>query len=136
MSKCTYIVKAPKRCYTFCMQLLKKLFIKDYQNTNDAKVRLAYGTVAGVFGIISNAILFIGKIIIGFIGNSIAIIADAINNLSDAGTSVVTIVGFKLAAKPADSEHPYGHARYEYITGLIIGIVIFGCWNLAWEVFN
>ena len=124
MSKCTYIVKAPKRCYTFCMQLLKKLFIKDYQNTNDAKVRLAYGTVAGIFGIISNAILFIGKIIIGFIGNSIAIIADAINNLSDAGTSVVTIVGFKLAAKPADSEHPYGHARYEYITGLIIGIVI------------
>ena len=107
------------------MKLLKKLFIKDYQNTEDAKVRLAYGTVAGIFGIISNIILFIGKIIIGFIGNSIAIIADAINNLSDAGTSVVTIVGFKLASKPADSEHPYGHARYEYITGLIIGIIIF-----------
>ena len=106
------------------MQLLKKLFIKDYKNTEDAKVRLAYGTVAGVFGIISNFILFIGKIIIGVIGNSIAIIADAINNLSDAGTSVVTIVGFKLAAKPADSDHPYGHARYEYITGLVIGIVI------------
>ena len=106
------------------MRLLKKLFIKDYKNTEDAKVRLAYGTVAGVFGIISNFILFIGKIIIGVIGNSIAIIADAINNLSDAGTSVVTIVGFKLAAKPADSDHPYGHARYEYITGLVIGIVI------------
>ena len=107
------------------MQLLKKLFIKNYKDTSDPKVRLAYGTVAGIFGIISNVILFIGKILIGVIGNSIAIIADAINNLSDAGTSVVTIVGFKLASKPADSEHPYGHARYEYITGLIIGIIIF-----------
>ena len=111
------------------MKLLKKLFIKNYENTEDSSVRLSYGIVAGVFGIISNAILFIGKIIIGFIGNSIAIIADGINNISDAGTSAVTIVGFKLAAKPADSEHPYGHARYEYITGLIIGIVILavGC---------
>ncbi|MCR4875431.1 MAG: cation diffusion facilitator family transporter [Clostridia bacterium] len=107
------------------MQLLKKLFIKNYKDTQDPKVRLTYGTVAGIFGIISNVILFIGKILIGVIGNSIAIIADAINNLSDAGTSVVTIVGFKLASKPADSKHPYGHARYEYITGLIIGIIIF-----------
>ncbi len=107
------------------MKLLKKMFIKNYQNTDDSSVRLSYGIVAGVFGIISNAILFIGKIIIGVIGNSIAIIADGINNISDAGTSAVTIVGFKLASKPADSDHPYGHARYEYITGLIIGIVIF-----------
>ncbi len=107
------------------MKLLKKLFIKNYQNTENPNVRLSYGIVAGVFGIISNAILFVGKILIGVIGNSIAIIADAVNNLSDAGTSIVTIFGFKMAAKPADSEHPYGHARYEYITGLIIGIVIF-----------
>ena len=107
------------------MKLLKKLYIKNYQNTEDPNVRLAYGIVAGVFGIISNAILFVVKILIGVIGNSIAIIADAVNNLSDAGTSIVTIFGFKMAAKPADSEHPYGHARYEYITGLIIGIVIF-----------
>ena len=125
LSKCAYIEVPYFKCYTFVMQLLKKLFIKNYKDTKDPQVRLSYGTVAGIFGIISNVILFCGKLLIGIIGNSIAIIADAINNLSDAGTSVVTIVGFKLASKPADSEHPYGHARYEYITGLIIGIVIF-----------
>ena len=107
------------------MKIIKKLFIKNYENVNDNEVRTRYGTVAGVLGIISNIVLCISKFIIGLIGNSITIIADAINNLSDAGSSIVTIIGFKLSSKPADSEHPYGHARYEYITALITSILIF-----------
>ena len=104
--------------------MLKKLFIKNYQNTKDTQVRNRYGTVAGIFGILTNIILFILKIIIGLISNSVTIIADAFNNLSDSGSSILTLVGFKLTNKPADKEHPYGHARYEYITGIIISILI------------
>lgn len=104
--------------------MLKKLFIKDYENIEDTKVRNKYGIVAGTFGIITNIILFIIKIIIGLISNSVTIIADAFNNLSDSGSSILTLVGFKLTSKPADKEHPYGHARYEYITGIIISILI------------
>lgn len=106
------------------MELLKKIFIKDYKNTGDAKVRFRYGFVAGIFGIITNVVLFAFKLAVGLIGASITVVADAINNLSDAGSSVVTLIGFKLAARPADREHPFGHARYEYITGLIVAFIV------------
>ncbi|MBO7218897.1 MAG: cation transporter, partial [Clostridia bacterium] len=106
------------------MNLLKKLFIKNYEDTSNPVVRAAYGALAGAIGIISNIVLFVAKFIIGVIGNSITIIADAINNLSDAGSSIITLIGFKLSSKPADSDHPYGHARYEYITAFITSIVI------------
>ena len=106
------------------MNLLKKLFIKNYEDISNPIVRAAYGTLAGAIGIISNIVLFVAKFIIGILGNSITIIADAINNLSDAGSSIITLIGFKLSSKPADSDHPYGHARYEYITAFITSIVI------------
>ncbi len=101
-----------------------KHFIKNSENLHDVRVREAYGTFAGVFGIISNIIIFIMKFMIGILSGSISILADAVNNLADSATSVLTIVGFKLASKPADEEHPYGHARMEYLTGLGISVII------------
>mgnify|MGYP001108338893 FL=1 len=106
------------------MKFIRKLFIKDYQDTQNPKVRFRYGLVAGIFGIISNALLCVFKLIVGVVGNSITIIADAINNLSDAGSSVVTLVGFKLSATPPDKDHPFGHARYEYITSLLVSVTV------------
>ena len=106
------------------MKLLRKAFIKDYENVTDPKVRNRYGVCAGIIGIISNAILFVIKIVAGIIGGSITIIADAINNLSDAGSSVVTLVGFKLSSTPPDKDHPFGHARYEYVTGLLVSMMV------------
>lgn len=106
------------------IKVLKRLFIKDFNNTSDPKVRNRYGVVSGVFGIVTNFLLFLIKLIIGLISNSITIIADAINNLSDAGSSVLTMIGFKLAGKPADKDHPYGHARYEQITALLVAILV------------
>lgn len=106
------------------MKFIRKLLIKDYQDTQNPKVRFRYGLVAGVFGIISNALLCVFKLIVGIIGNSITIIADAINNLSDAGSSVVTLVGFKLSATPPDKDHPFGHARYEYVTSLLVSVTV------------
>lgn len=105
--------------------MIKKLFIKDYQNVEDTVVRNKYGIVAGAFGILTNIFLFIIKLIIGLLANSITIMADAFNNLSDSLSSIITIVGFKLSSKPADKEHPYGHARYEYITGTIVALSVF-----------
>jgi cation diffusion facilitator family transporter len=87
-------------------------------------VRDAYGKFAGVVGIISNGILFLAKLIIGLISGSIAIMADAFNNLADASSSIVTLVGFKLSSLPEDREHPYGHARIEYIAGMIVSITV------------
>lgn len=106
------------------MKFVRKLFVKDYQDTQNPKVRTRYGLSAGIFGIVTNAILFAFKLAIGLIGNSITIIADAINNLSDAGSSVVTLVGFKLSATPPDKDHPFGHARYEYIASLLVSVVV------------
>lgn len=106
------------------MKFIRKLFIKDYQDTQNPKVRFRYGLVAGIFGITSNALLCVFKLIVGVVGNSITIIADAINNLSDAGSSVVTLVGFKLSATPPDNDHPFGHARYEYITSLLVSVTV------------
>lgn len=104
--------------------MLKKLFIKDYKNINDANVRNQYGKVAGIFGIITNLILGIIKFVIGTISNSVSIMADAVNNLSDTASSALTIIGFKLANKKPDKAHPYGYARYEYISGFVIAILM------------
>lgn len=106
------------------MKFARKLLVKDYEKTDDPKVRARYGLSAGIVGIISNALLCVFKLVVGFIGHSITLIADAINNLSDAGSSVVTLIGFKLSGMPADKDHPFGHARYEYITELIVAMVI------------
>ena len=106
------------------MKFVRKLFVKDYQDTQNPKVRTRYGLSAGIFGIVTNAILFAFKLAIGLIGNSITIVADAINNFSDAGSSVVTLVGFKLSATPPDKDHPFGHARYEYIASLFVSVVV------------
>lgn len=99
-------------------------FVADYENTKDTKVREGYGKLAGVVGIISNLTLCGFKIGTGLVFNSIAIVADGINNLSDASGSLVTLIGFRLSGKKADAEHPYGHGRIEYLTGLMISVMI------------
>lgn len=106
-------------------QLLIKLFIKDSINVTDSVVRGRYGMLASLVGILTNVLLFSLKLLMGTLFNSISITADAFNNLSDAGSSIITLIGFKISAKPADKEHPYGHARVEYITGFIVSIIIF-----------
>lgn len=106
------------------MKWFKKLFIKDYASTGKPEVRTRYGIAAGVFGICSNAVICALKLVVGIIGGSVTVIADAVNNLSDAGSSAVTVAGFKLASRPADREHPYGHARYEYISALVVAVII------------
>lgn len=105
--------------------MLKKLFIKNYKNTSDKTVRERYGVVASLFGIITNAVICTLKIIAGIILCSISIVADGVNNLTDAGSSIMTLIGFKLSSRPADKEHPYGHERYEQITALIISLIMF-----------
>ena len=104
--------------------LLIKLFVKNSQDTKNPEVRSSYGNMSGVVGIVLNLCLFALKLIAGIISMSISVIADAFNNLSDAGGSVVTFLGFRLASRPADREHPFGHGRYEYVTGLGISILI------------
>lgn len=104
--------------------MLKKLFIKDYTNTSNPTVRNQYGKVAGIFGIVTNLILGIIKLIIGVVSHSVSIMADAANNIADTASSVLTILGFKLSNKNPDRAHPYGYARYEYVAGLIISILM------------
>ncbi|MGI6084330.1 MAG: cation diffusion facilitator family transporter [Acetivibrionales bacterium] len=106
------------------VERMLKWFVKDYQNTSDSSVRGRYAFFAGVLGIVSNFILFVIKLIVGTLFNSISVIADAVNNLTDTGSSIITLVGFKLSRKPADEQHPYGHARAEYITGFLVSVVI------------
>lgn len=106
------------------IKFLIKLFVKDYENVNDKKVRENYGILGSVVGILCNIFLFISKIIAGTVLNSISVTADAFNNLSDAASSTVTLAGFKLANRPADKEHPFGHGRFEYISGLIVSFMI------------
>ena len=108
----------------YLTKLLVKLFVKDSDNCDNPKVRTAYGNLSGVCGIILNLLLFGGKLFAGIVSVSVSVIADALNNLSDAGSSVVTFLGFKLASRPADREHPFGHGRYEYVAGLGISVVI------------
>ena len=104
--------------------MLKKLFIKDYKNTSDPNVRNSYGKVAGIFGIFTNLFLGIIKFIIGIISNSVSIMADAINNIADTASSLLTIIGFKLSSKKPDKKHPYGYARYEYVSGFVIALLM------------
>ena len=104
--------------------LLSRLFIKDRENTSDPKVRQAYGILCGGVGILLNMLLFAGKFLAGLLGNSIAITADAFNNLSDAGSSIITLIGFKMAGQKPDPDHPFGHGRIEYISGLLVSVVI------------
>ncbi len=100
--------------------LLAKIFIKDAEDTSSPKVRQAYGVLTGVVGILLNVLLFAGKFIAGTLSKSISITADAFNNLSDAGSSFVTLIGFKLAGAKPDPEHPFGHGRIEYVSGLVV----------------
>ena len=103
---------------------LLRRFIPDYQNTADPAVRERYGKLAGITGIICNVLLFAFKLLAGTLSGSVSITADAVNNLSDASSSLVTLLGFRLAARPADEEHPYGHARMEYLSGLAVAVMI------------
>ncbi|MBE5943412.1 MAG: cation transporter [Lachnospiraceae bacterium] len=103
---------------------LVKKFVKKHEEINDIKVRESYGTLSSVVGIICNIILFIAKFIMGTLANSISIVSDAFNNLSDCASCVVTLFGYKMAAKPADKDHPFGHGRFEYLTSLVIAMVI------------
>ena len=104
--------------------LLAKHFIKNYENTKSPAVRHSYGMLCGVVGILLNILLFSGKFIAGIFSNSIAITADALNNLSDAGSSFITLAGFKLASQKPDPDHPYGHGRMEYLSGLFVSLLI------------
>ncbi len=104
--------------------LLIKLFVKNKDNIQDVKVRSAYGTLSGSVGIVVNLLLSVAKLVIGSLTHSIAITGDALNNLSDAGSSTISLLGFRIASKPADKEHPYGHGRVEYICGLGVSVII------------
>lgn len=105
-------------------KLLLKLFVKDYKNTENPLVRKKYGLVASFFGLITNLILFIGKIILGVALGLFSLVSDSINNLSDFGNNALSVFGVNLTYKPADKEHPYGHQRTEYVISLIIGCVV------------
>lgn len=105
-------------------KFLLKLFVKDYKDVKNPAVRFATGRFAGIIGILCNCLLFLGKMLIGFFTASVSITADALNNLMDAASSVVTLFGFHLAKRPADPDHPYGHGRYEYLAGLAVSALI------------
>lgn len=106
------------------LTLLSKIFIKNREETNIPAVRQAYGMLSGAVGIFLNLCLFAGKFAAGLLSNSIAITADAFNNLSDAGSSIITLIGFKMAGQKPDPDHPFGHGRIEYISGLLVSIII------------
>ena len=103
--------------------LLVRLFVKDSDNISNPKVRGRYGILSGCAGIVVNVILFLAKFLVGTVTNSIAITADAVNNLSDAGSCAVTVFGFKMSSKPADEDHPFGHGRIEYITAMVVSFI-------------
>lgn len=105
-------------------KLFIKLFVKNHTDVQNPKVRSAYLSLAGFTGIAVNVLLFIGKLVLGLISASVAIIADAFNNISDAGSAIVALIGFRLASKPVDKEHPLGHGRLEYVTGFIVNMLI------------
>ena len=106
------------------IQFLVQKFIPNWQDTKNPSVRERYGVLAATVGILSNLLLFLIKILAGLLAGSISIIADAVNNLSDAGSSVITMLAFKISGKPADPKHPYGHARMEYISGMAVSFII------------
>ena len=105
-------------------EFLVKKFVPDSENVQSAKVRTAYGVLSSVVGICCNVILFFAKLVVGIIINSVSVMADAFNNLSDAASSVISLVGVKIAARPSDKDHPFGHGRAEYIAVLLVAFVI------------
>lgn len=114
--------------------LLVKLFIKDSEDIKSPAVRRAYGTLGSVVGIIFNLILAIGKYTVGFLFGAISLMADGINNLSDAGSQIISFISFKMAAKPADRDHPFGHARIEYVASMIVSFfILLVSWNLLFD---
>ena len=118
-------------------ELLCKLFVKNRENIKSPAVRRSYGTLASVVGIIVNMVLAIGKILVGVSLGAISLAGDGINNLSDAGSQIISFISFKMAAKPADRDHPFGHARIEYVASMIVSffIMLVG-WNLFTESLN
>lgn len=104
--------------------LILRIFVRDHKNTEDPAVRDKCGRVAGAVGIATNFLLFLMKIIVGTVFHSVSVTADAVNNLTDSGSSVVTLIGFKMASKPADEKHPFGHARIEYLSGVIVSFIV------------
>lgn len=106
------------------ISFLAKIFIKDRENTESSATRTAYGTLCGVMGIIFNIILFGIKLFAGILSGAISVISDAFNNLTDAASSVITLLGFRMANQKADKDHPFGHGRYEYVSGLIVSMLI------------
>lgn len=104
--------------------LILRIFVRDHKNTEDPAVRDKCGRVAGAVGIVTNFLLFLMKIIVGTVFRSVSVTADAVNNLTDSGSSVVTLIGFKMVSKPADEKHPFGHARIEYLSGVIVSFIV------------
>ena len=118
-------------------ELLCRLFVKDRENIKAPEVRRAYGTLASVVGIVVNVILAMGKIAVGALFGAISLAGDGINNLSDAGSQIISLISFKMAAKPADRDHPFGHARIEYVASMIVSFfVMLVGWNLFRESFG
>lgn len=113
------------------VSLLAKFFIKNKDNYKDSKVRENYGVLCGAVGIFLNVVLFLGKFLAGTLSGAISITADAFNNLSDAGSSFITMVGFKLAGQKPDEEHPFGHGRMEYLSGIFVSVIII---LMSWEL--
>ncbi len=113
--------------------LLIRLFIKDPKNTTSPAVRRAYGTLVSMVGILLNLLLAAGKFTVGLLFGAIAVQADALNNLSDAGSQIISLVSFKIAAKPADREHPFGHARIEYVASMIVSFLVL---LIGWELLS
>ena len=121
----------------YMITFLASLFIKDRRNYNSPEVRQAYGVLSGAVGIGLNILLFLGKWIAGTVSGSIAITADAFNNLSDAGSSIITLIGFRLSGQDPDPEHPFGHGRMEYISGLLVSVAILVMgFELIWSSLN
>lgn len=106
------------------VELLSKLFVKNHQNTTDGKVRASYGTMVSIVGIVLNLLLSAAKLTVGALFGALSILADGFNNLSDAGSQLISLLSFRIAAKPADREHPFGHARIEYVASMIVSFLI------------
>ena len=124
---------SPKAKESLMTDILVKLFVKDYKDVEKVSVRTAYGVLASGVGIFCNVLLTIAKMVIGILLHSVSVTADAFNNLSDAGSSIIGMIGVKMAEKPADKEHPFGHGRLEYIAALIVSFLVIevGFWRIT-----
>lgn len=105
-------------------ELLSKLFVKNHRDVTDPRVRSAYGTMVSITGIIVNLLLFGSKFLVGLLAGSIAIVGDSVNNLSDAGSQIISLISFRISARPADREHPFGHARIEYVASMAVSFLV------------